>query len=448
MTVNDRGSAAGRDAEVLPQRPGSTLALFAALLGADTGVLLQDPVPDALAPVLAAIEFVGQLWVRVLRAVVLPLMVGSLITVIGRSFKADSSRVAATQAAGVVLALLLGALAFGLAAGAVTTAIVPVDADQRARLASAVARFEVPSPADRAADESAWVAGLVPGNPFEAAARGQLLPVLVFTAMFATALRRIRPQHAEPVLRFFDAVAGASMDVVRALVRGMPVAAFALTLTLTRRAGLQMIFAMAYLVLVLLFWLTALAVVLGAITAIAGRLSPLGMVRALYPAQLMGAITRSSLTSSPAAMIVARKLGVSKRLVNFMVPLGAATFKVNQPMTTILKVLAMGHLFNVDLAVGAVFALAVAAFASSMASVGLPGGSGGGETYVLFLAAGIPAEIYWMDRAVDAIPDVMKTVVNVTGYVVAAVLLERLARGALSSESSHLENSIPGQVKV
>ena len=430
MTAGETEPARGAGTDT--RQLGSVWALLGAVSGVVVGVLLQEPTPEAFRPALEAIELGGQLWLRTLRAIVLPLLVGSLMTVVAGTLKGDAPRGHASRTLCVFAGLLVASLMLRAFAGTVTTATFPVDAARRAELAAAMRGFEIPASSAEAGAEVPWLVRLVPANPFEAAAEGELISLLFFAVMFGLALRRVRPDHAEPVLRFFQATASASTAVVWLLMRAMPLAAFALTLRFSRQLGLQALAALAYLVGALLFWLAVMTLLLVGVAALAGRLTPLRTLRLMYPAHLVAAVTRSSLTTAPTAMIVARRMGVAQRLVAFVVPLAAATSKANQPMTMMVKLLVMAHLCNVELAFGTVVAFAAAALVFSSSTLGLPGGNGGGDIYPLYVAAGIPGEIYWMDRAVDAIPDVLKTVVNVTSFIVSALLVGRLV-GSVSS---------------
>ncbi len=208
MTAGETEPARGAGTDT--RQLGSVWALLGAVSGVVVGVLLQEPTPEAFRPALEAIELGGQLWLRTLRAIVLPLLVGSLITVVAGTLKGDAPRGHASRTLCVFAGLLVASLMLGAFAGTVTTATFPVDAARRAELAAAMRGFEIPASSAEAGAEVPWLVRLVPANPFEAAAEGELISLLFFAVMFGLALRRVRPDHAEPVLRFFQATASAS----------------------------------------------------------------------------------------------------------------------------------------------------------------------------------------------------------------------------------------------
>ena len=83
-----------------------------------------------------------------------------------------------------------------------------------------------------------WLASLAPANVVRAAADGAMLPLIVFTVLFALALRRITPERRDNVLRVFDGIGAAMLEVVRWLIALAPIGVFTLVAPTAARLGL------------------------------------------------------------------------------------------------------------------------------------------------------------------------------------------------------------------
>jgi Na+/H+-dicarboxylate symporter len=148
--------------------------------------------------------------------------------------------------------------------------------------------------------------------------------------------------------------------------------------------------------------------------------------RAAAPAQLVAASTRSSLASLPALVDGGtRALGLSEAATGFLLPLSVSTFKLNRTLSAVLKVLFLAHVFGIDIPPARMAAFIATVVILSFTALGVPGGGGAFKTLPAYLAAGVPLEGIIILEAADAIPDIFKTVLNVTGDLAVAVLLTR-----------------------
>src|ERR1043165_8641014 len=82
-----------------------------------------------------------------------------------------------------------------------------------------------------------WLTSLIPSNPIAAAANGAMMPLVVFTILFALAIVRAKPESRAALLGFFGAVADAMLVLIRWIILLAPIGVFALVLPLAARAG-------------------------------------------------------------------------------------------------------------------------------------------------------------------------------------------------------------------
>ena len=138
--------------------------------------------------------------------------------------------------------------------------------------------------------------------------------------------------------------------------------------------------------------------------------------------------TRSSMAALPAMLTSAeRVLAVPRATASFVLPLATSTFRINQSVTWVVMALFAGKLYGIDLSTAQVATMAVTSVLMSFSVPGIPSAS----LFVIapFLAGvGIPAEAIGVLIAVDLLPDVFKTLANVTGHLTALVLVTRETR--------------------
>jgi Na+/H+-dicarboxylate symporter len=417
----------------------ATTRVFAALvLGLLAGAaVLSHPAP-ALLTFVRVIEPIGTLWVNAIRMTVVPLVVSLLITGVASSGSIRTIRTLGVRAAGAFVGLLAVSATIGLVAVPWLFAGLEVD---RATVASL--RGAPPAAAANATGFAEWVAGIVPANPIKAAADGALLPLVVFTLAFALALLTIRADGRSLVVSFFAAVAETMLAIVRVVIALAPIGVFALMLPVTSRTGLTAAGALAYYVIA-----TAAAVMLGIaavypIVALAARVPVSQFARAVFPAQVVAAASSSSLASLPALVDGAeRRLRLPPSATGVVLPLAVSSFKLASPILWQAAAVFLGRLYGVPIGPMQQVTVAATAILISVSTPGIPHGWLLGVS-PLIASMGVPAEGIGLLIAVDAVPDIFATVLNVTGDLAAAAIVVRRLRSAGASGPESAGASAP-----
>jgi Na+/H+-dicarboxylate symporter len=122
-------------------------------------------------------------------------------------------------------------------------------------------------------------------------------------------------------------------------------------------------------------------------------------------------------------------------VTGFVLPLSVSTFKVNRTISSTTKLLFLAHVFAVPLGAAELATFLVTALILSFSSVGVPGGGSAFRTLPAYLAAGVPIEGIVILEAVDTIPDIFKTLTNVTGDMSAATILSRTERATVTAST-------------
>ena len=401
----------------------SRRVLAGLVVGLVLGLIAHATRLPALLALVTVAEPVGTLWINAILSTVIPLVVSSLIVGIASSsdtrFVGRLGRRAAmwffvfAAASAVIAALLAPLLLAWLPLDAATSASLRMSAES-----TAVSSAAVPTVRE-------WLIGLVPSNPIKAAADGAMLPLVIFTIAFALALTRVEASLREAVLRFFAGIAAAMRVLVGWVLALAPVGVFALTFALAARLGMSAAGALAYYVVLAVSLSIVLMLVLYPTTMLAARVSLLRFARAAAPAQAVAFGSRSSLASLPALLHGAeRGLGVPSAVAGFALPLAVATFKFSGPAAILVGVLFTGRLYDISFGP---LALAQATLMALVLSFAVPGVPGGWLLIAapIFAAMGLPVQAIGMLLAVDAIPDMFRTPVNVTADLAVTAILGR-----------------------
>jgi len=270
-----------------------------------------------------------------------------------------------------------------------------------------------------------WLVGVVPTNPVKAASDGAMLPLVVFSLAFALALLKIAAERRDAIVRFFQGLGDAMLVIVRVIIELAPIGVFALMLPVASRTGLAAAGALGYYVGVTAVAQLLIILLLYPVASFIGRIPLLRFARALFPAQAVAVSSASSLASLPALLEGSdQMLYLPKSITGMVLPLAVSTFKIATPTIWLVAAIFLGHLYGVQLGFGQLLAISVT---SILTSFSLPGVPHGWLLVITPLVAtmGIPAEGIGLLIAVDAIPDIVATALNVTGDMAAAALVSR-----------------------
>jgi Na+/H+-dicarboxylate symporter len=380
----------------------------------------------------AIVEPLGRLWLASLQMTVLPLVVVYLLAAIVGAGGNEPLGSLGTRSIALFVIMLVVAAIFTLA---ITPALIAAAAPDPGAFARLQASTSVPQAAREAAGAGAaslsdWIGNLLPSNLFEAARRGDVLPLLLFSALLAVAIRHLPAEQKQPLNVAFSALAAAMMILVQWLLVLTPFGVFALSYSLGRNTGFDAAGVLGGLVLLQCGIMSLFTLLLYPATALFGRVSIVDFARAVAPAQLIALTTRSSIAALPALVDGARsRLRLPESSTSFVLPLTVSLFKVNRTISACVKLLFLAHVYSVPLTPGRIATFVVATVVLSFTSVGLPNGGAAFKTLPAYLAAGLPIEGIILAEAVETIPDIFKTLLNVTGDMSAAALLSRGARG-------------------
>jgi proton glutamate symport protein len=314
-------------------------------------------------------------------------------------------------------------VAFAVATGLIAPGLfefLQLDPAGTARLRES-ARIELP-PAE-ALSVRGWLLSLVPVNVIRAAADGALLPVVLFTLLYAFALSRLPDETRAPHVAFFRGMGAVMLLIVRWILLLAPIGIFALALTMGQRLGAAVIGAIGFYMGVMIALHIVGFVLMYAIVAASGKVRLGQFARAVLPGQVVGFGSRSSLASLPALVQGANEnLHLPPTVVAFVLPLAVSVFKVTSAIYWIVGALFIGKLYGIPLGAGEIALVGAASVLLSFSTPGIPSG-GMLLKLPLYAAIGLPVEGIGILIALDTVPDMFKTSLNVTADMATAVLV-------------------------
>lgn len=397
----------------------TTRVLIGLTAGLAAGVLLSPAEQGLARLVTSVVEPVGGLWVNAIRMTVIPLLVSLLLAGITQAGSRAVARIGGRAVAWFV-ALAGASAAIGGILAPPLLGLLGADSVQLPEVGAGGTPGGVTLP-----PFSDWFVGLLPANPVQAAAEGQILPLVLFTVLFGLAATRIRPEHRDRVRAAAEAVSEAMFVIVEWILAAAPVGVFALTLGLAARTGASLVTAVAGFLLVACLLVVVATVGLYPLVRVKAGLPMARFARAAAPAQAVGFSTRSSLATLPVLMETADDvLGLPTKVSGLVLPAAVSVFKFASPVVRITGTFFVATLFGVELGATEAVTLVVGLAALSFYSPGIPSG-GLFVMAPLYQAFGLPLEGIGILIALDIVPDMFITASNVTANLAVAAMLGR-----------------------
>lgn len=391
------------------------LGLVALLLGLVFGGLAHGS--PSFEEAISFVGSIGGLWTNALRMVVIPLTSSLLFcAVLGHKPSSGLGKVGAGAVLLFIVMLVMGAL-FSLL---VTQAYLGVVGHPVLS-----ATTEAAGDAAKSFGLADWLTSLIPVNPIEAAVKGDILQLSIFTLIIAFAARALPTDRVAVLDNFATAVRDTMLKVVGWLMILLPLGVFCLSLKLAFDSGFQFASSSASFLLLNIVLLVPFGLIL---LFVGGMFSRFGMrksLRASYPPMIAAATTRSSLACLPVLIAAAENLGVDEQVSAPVLPLSVAVFKVNRTITSVAKLLFIGAAFAVPIGFSQVATFVLTVMVLSFSTPGIPNGGGSNSTFGAYLAAGLPAGGILVFEAVENLTDIFKTVINVVADFVVVLLLDR-----------------------
>jgi Na+/H+-dicarboxylate symporter len=418
----------------------ATRILLALAAGLALGVTAFAWAPGFADSAASLADPIGNLWLNGLRMTIVPL----LVTGIAQTAEAAKAGAIAGRALAWIIALMTLSAIAGAILMPLFLSIAPMPEASAAALRNALTTTspvgEVPPFAD-------FLRSLVPTNPIAAAASDAILPLIIFTSVFAFAVTRLPVEPRTALTSFFSALADAMIIVIEWVLKLAPIGVFALAFVVGARSGAAAFGAVLhYIVLVAAVGLV-ISLFAYPLAVLGGRI-PFGrFARTIAPVQALAISTQSSLACLPLMLKKSEQLGVPERTAGIVLPLAVALLRATGPAMNIAVALYVANWFGVELGPAQYAVAILAAVLTSMGSVSLPGQ----VSFVTAIAPicliiGAPVEALALLIAVEVLPDIVRTLGNVMMDVAVTTTVSRQAGETQEGSAEPVRSSEPEAV--
>ena len=401
------------------KKPKISLA-WQMMIGLALGVVVGALVEQETAKTF--LQPLGDLFIRLIRMVVVPLVLATIIA--GAAGISDTSKLGRVATKTLICYALTTAVAvaMGLIFASFIQPGVGLDLSTEGLAAKAV----------EAPPLTQTLLNIVPINPMQAMSEGQMLQIIFFAVIFGFGLSALG-ERGKPVLNFFELVGDTMIRVTHIVMLYAPIGVFGLIAYTVSRHGLGVLLPLFQLILSS-FLATAFFVIVHLVPLVRDvtGIPMLTFYKGVFEPWLVAFTTCSSAAALPANLNAARRLGSTKAVASFSIPLGNT---INMNGTAIYMGVCSifaAEVYGLDLTMADQLTIVLMGVLAAVGTAGVPG-AGLIMTTVVFTQVGIPLEAVALIAGVDRILDMIRTSINVVGDVASAVIVTRL-EGDLGSE--------------
>ncbi|MBO3410335.1 dicarboxylate/amino acid:cation symporter [Clostridium perfringens] len=389
----------------------SFATLTALTLGVVLGIIFKENI--------LFLDTVGKAYMSLIKMIVVPLVVTSLITSIVRLENLDTLKSIGLKTFTVLLGTT-GAAAF---IGIIVASSLNLGQGLSFIGAENFKAREIPG-------FSKVLIDMLPSNPLAAIVENKIIPIVIFSMFIAIALvieDNINKEKAKPFKDFILSAYDIVLRITKMVLRIIPYGVFALIATAAAKNGMDTLMSLIWVILAVYIaaFLQFLFVYTPLIIFVA-RMNPLKFFKGIFPAQVVAFTSQSSYGTLPVTIkSLVEDVGVSENIASFVAPLGS-TIGLNGCGGFYPAIVAIfaANVFNVELTIYSYILIVLTAIISSIGIAGVPG-SATMSTTVMLTALGLPIEALAMVIAVDSIIDMIRTATNVTGASVAALIVDQ-----------------------
>ena len=408
-----------KDAEDVASSPirggGGYRVLIALIIGLLAGAWAQSLGDGMREPALQVSGFVGGLWLNALKMTVIPLVVALLVIGIAKGAEAArAGRIAGRTVTWIVILCTASAI-FGALMIELLTGLFPLPAAQAQAMQAGLAGLDQSTATGPMPGIADFFKGIIPDNVISAAANGEVLPLVVFAMLFALAITRIENERRRTLIGVFEAIADALLIIIGWVLWIAPLGVLALAFSVGASAGGVAFAGLGH--YIILISVIGILVTLWAypIAAIWGRVGLGKFGKAMIAPQSVAISTRSSLASLPAMLAAARVIGVRDQVADVTLPLSVALFRATGPAMNTAVAFYVAHWLGYEPTMTQIIAATAVGAVMSYGAISLPGEvSFISSIAPIGMALGLPIAPLALLVAVEMVPDIFRTLGNVT----------------------------------
>ena len=419
-----------KDAEDVASSPirggGGYRVLIALIIGLLAGAWAQSLGDGMREPALQVSGFIGGLWLNALKMTVIPLVVALLVIGIAKGAEAARAGRIAGRTVTWIIILCTASAIFGALMIELLTGLFPLPVAQAQAMQAGLAGLDQSTATGPMPGIADFFKGIIPDNVISAAANGEVLPLVVFAMLFALAITRIENERRRTLTAVFEAIADALLVIIGWVLWIAPLGVLALAFSVGASAGGAAFAGLGH--YIVLISVIGILVTLWAypIAAIWGRVGLGKFGKAMIAPQSVAISTRSSLASLPAMLAAARVIGVRDQVADVTLPLSVALFRATGPAMNTAVAFYVAHWLGYEPTMTQIIAATAVGAVMSYGAISLPGEvSFISSIAPIGMALGLPIAPLALLVAVEMVPDIFRTLGNVTLDVAVTTAVDR-----------------------
>jgi Na+/H+-dicarboxylate symporter len=387
------------------------------VLGAVAGLIYSQ---DA-----AVLRPVGTAFIRLIKMVVIPLIFASLL--IGVASLGDLRKLGRIggKTFAFYIAYYVSAVALGLFLANVLKPGANLPESVQAELKASYGET-AESQAMRAEERPGLgevLIDIIPDNPADSFVKANMLQIIFIAMFMGVVISLLDKKKMKPVIVFFEAINDIMIKIVEIVIKIAPYAVFALIAAVVGTFGVDILMSLLRYCAVTIGGLFLLAFTYPAIVTIFTKYPYFKFWKGIYEAQLIAFSTCSSSATLPVTMECAEdKIGVSKEISSFVLPLGATINMNGTALYQGVTAIFIAQVYGMDLGLGDQLAIVLTATLASIGAAGAPA-MGVLMLVIVLRQVGIPLEGIALILGVERILDMSRTVINITGDIAAATVI-------------------------
>ncbi|MBQ2961719.1 dicarboxylate/amino acid:cation symporter [Methanobrevibacter sp.] len=390
--------------------------LIAMILGMIVGLILNFYVSNPFIKNVILIDNVfylgGNLFIKLMKMLVVPLVFCSII--VGVTSISDIKKIGTIGGKVICIYLITTALAVSIAI-LISGMIQPGVGLHMTGLAD-------PSNVTTNATVTSAILDMIPDNPLNSLANGDMLPVIIFAIIVGYILAKLRDE-TEIVNRIFTEGNTIMMEMTNIVMKFAPIGVFCLIAKTFATLGFDGLMPLSkYVACVLLALAVQAFIVYPTLLVAFTRLNPIRFFRKFFSVMLFAFSSSSSNATIPLTLDKLSEIGVSKDVSSFTIPLGAT---INMDGTAIMQgvvVMFAAQAYGIDLGLTALLTVIFTAVMASVGTAGIP--SVGLVTLnMVFASVGLPTDAIAIIMGIDHILDMIRSAVNVTGDAICTIIV-------------------------
>lgn len=392
--------------------------IIAMIIGIVVGVQMGDSA--------SMFKPLGDLFIQLIKMLVVPLVLVSIISGAAALGETKSAGLIGFVSIGFMMVTTIISIVLALTLGEIFQPGASIDHNA---IESLIESSEVVDSAASAPTMGFWdtVIGMIPANPIQALAEGNILQIIIFGLFFGFGISALAKDKRTKISNGLNYILEALIWCIEKVMYVAPFGVFGLIAEATGTFGFDVLIQVANVLWIDIIAILAIGLGLYPLcVALFSRVKLKDYFRAMVKPQIVSFSTASSLATLPVNMEACDEMGISKQTSGFVLPLGATINMAGNAIYYALLATFFAQFYGIDLAMADYISITVVCALGAIGQAGVPGPTL--LAAAVLVAAGIPLEGLPLFYALDRIFDMMRTTLNITGDAACAAVVDRFVK--------------------